>query len=398
MVRSLFQNQIRNRFYFWEYFKPLEYLKCFFVYFFSQVEPTPNNHAANMLSHEIQIRNVRKVMINAQITFGIYVLECVANTSIYVVWAFVSGTSNNVTLGLAIVWYHIILPYTFLVNTSNNKNLVTDDGWWNTIRTTLGLDRKVDTSSRQSKSSKINHVELGNESIHRKKSNESNFTDSTDIEMNAKKKDNIFIVSDAKHLQPSFSGISKPVSNRRSEDDNNRMPLPVKRQISISQLKVKSFDSDAEDQTPRNRYLWLGQTLFSLLEQYINKEEVYLHYLRQIAKLDKTKNEKETSLIEFEILHFSNIPRPKIGKIKQSKKTTLDKPYCRIENDTPKSPSKNRPIDLGIPDKVIAGHISERIEARRSLINDFKDYCNDEKSFQTFCNLVLDFEESLVRV
>ena len=41
---------------------------------YSQVEPTADNLAANMLAKSIQIRNQRKVKVNAQVTFVIYVL------------------------------------------------------------------------------------------------------------------------------------------------------------------------------------------------------------------------------------------------------------------------------------------------------------------------------------
>ena len=92
-----------------------------------------------MLSKDIQIRNMRKVKVNAQVTFVIYILESVANFSILVVWVFVSGMSSEMTVTMGVVWFHIVLPYTFLMNTSHNKNLLTDDGWWNTIRNAAGI-------------------------------------------------------------------------------------------------------------------------------------------------------------------------------------------------------------------------------------------------------------------
>ena len=114
---------------------------------FSQVEPSEHNIAANMLPKDVQHRNMRKVKINAQVTFVIYNLECVANTSIFVMWGIVHGQSNQVTLALAILWFHIILPYTFLMNTSHNKKLLTDEGWWNTIKNAFGYSRNSDTNA-----------------------------------------------------------------------------------------------------------------------------------------------------------------------------------------------------------------------------------------------------------
>ena len=96
------------------------------------MHPSNDNIAARSLSKMRQTRNVRKVKVNAQVTFVIYILETVANLSIFVVWFFVNHGNNNLTLTLSVLWFNVILPYTFLMNTSHNKNLVADDGWWNT--------------------------------------------------------------------------------------------------------------------------------------------------------------------------------------------------------------------------------------------------------------------------
>ena len=102
-----------------------------------------------------QTRNVRKVKVNAQVTFVIYILETVANLSIFIVWFFVNHGNNNLTLTLSVLWFNVILPYTFLMNTSHNKNLVSDEGWWNTIRNTLGLSENSVSSSFQNGTSNI---------------------------------------------------------------------------------------------------------------------------------------------------------------------------------------------------------------------------------------------------
>ena len=59
------------------------------------------------------------------------------------------------TMTLGIMWFHVILPYTFLMNTSHNKRLVTDEGWWNTIRNTLRLPDISDTSDQNGTSISI---------------------------------------------------------------------------------------------------------------------------------------------------------------------------------------------------------------------------------------------------
>jgi len=87
-----------------------------------------------MLSEAIQQRNIKKVKVNAQITFVTYILETVANVSIFFLWNFAYQKNNDFSLILIMLWYHIILSYTFLMNTSHNKNMLVNDSWSNTIR------------------------------------------------------------------------------------------------------------------------------------------------------------------------------------------------------------------------------------------------------------------------
>ena len=371
------------------------------IYIFSQVNPTPDNLAVKMLSHEVQNRNVRKVKINAQITFVIYVLECIANTSIYILWGFVYGTSNHVTLGLAILWFHIILPYTFLMNTSHNKNRVMNDGWWNTIKNTFGHHEKSNTTtpSFMSKKSKIHPVDMGKGSLHKSTRDNPKLKKSSAIEIDRHTKDDIFIISNNMQLQPCSSSKSKLVlDDLEINVPLNSLQTLTPQQMQLGRLKAQSSESDEENQTPkRSDYLTLGESLFSYLEHYINNEEGYLHYLHQIATLEKINEENKTDHIEFEILHFSNIRRPNKKVIKRSRKNSSNKSLDKTKNAHLYFQSKNGPIEPVNHDKIMTGHFLDRIEARRCLLSDFKDHCNDEKSFNTFCNLVLDFEESLIR-
>ena len=109
-----------------------------------------------MLSKEIQQRNIRKVRINAQITFVIYVLELVGSYAIFLLWILLTSfvpvfhEGYNVVQTLSILWYHVILPYTLLMNTSHNKDLVIDDGWETTIRNTLTLPTPLNMMTLES--------------------------------------------------------------------------------------------------------------------------------------------------------------------------------------------------------------------------------------------------------
>ena len=91
--------------------------------------------AARSLPDMIQMRNMRKVKINAQVTFAIYILETVGQLSVCVLWLIIGQEEVGTTL--AVVLYYVVIPYTFLMNTSHNKSLIIDEGWMNTIQNVL---------------------------------------------------------------------------------------------------------------------------------------------------------------------------------------------------------------------------------------------------------------------
>ena len=93
--------------------------------------------AANSLSKDVRNRNIRKVETNARVAFVIWIMEFGANTCIIIVWAFVYGKTSFGTLTVNMIWYYLILPHTFLMNTSHNKDLIVDNGWKTTIRNAL---------------------------------------------------------------------------------------------------------------------------------------------------------------------------------------------------------------------------------------------------------------------
>ena len=77
----------------------------------------------------MQVRNMKKVAVNAQVTFVVWILESIANLFVAIAWVFVYGKTSSFTLTNSMSWYYIILPYTFLMNTSYNKDRIVDGGW-----------------------------------------------------------------------------------------------------------------------------------------------------------------------------------------------------------------------------------------------------------------------------
>lgn len=107
------------------YFK----LNIIILFFCRQVTPAPTNRAANSLSKANQKRNIRSVEVNARITMMIWIMECMANFCVFLCVILVPSKLNLNNLTIKILWYYITMPYTFLMNTSYNKDRIIDEGW-----------------------------------------------------------------------------------------------------------------------------------------------------------------------------------------------------------------------------------------------------------------------------
>ena len=80
---------------------------------------------------------MRKVLVNAQVTAMISTLESLCFV-IHVAGVAIIGEKTTTTIFLIMVFYMVLflllLPYSFLMNTSHNKNRIVEHGWKNVIR------------------------------------------------------------------------------------------------------------------------------------------------------------------------------------------------------------------------------------------------------------------------
>ena len=99
------------------------------------MEPSPENLAVKCLASHMQVRNVRKVKINANVTFFIWILEWMANLTTVLLSFF--ALKFTIFPEYALIWYYVVLPYTYLMNTSHNKKRIIDDGMATVLRNAL---------------------------------------------------------------------------------------------------------------------------------------------------------------------------------------------------------------------------------------------------------------------
>ena len=111
------------------------------VYFYSVVKPSPDNFAARSLPEDIQIRNARKVELNANVTFITWLAEWLGTVTMLVTLRLVgdSPSARKCMVLFAELWFYVILPNLYLMNTAHNKDRIIDDGLLSTIKNGLVL-------------------------------------------------------------------------------------------------------------------------------------------------------------------------------------------------------------------------------------------------------------------
>ena len=90
--------------------------------------------AKTKVTGEEQCRiNTKKVWVNAQVTGTIAFLEMIL-TILYVIMIALYRSTHFANLLIVMVLYDVILPYSFLMNTSHNKKRIVEFGWKNVLK------------------------------------------------------------------------------------------------------------------------------------------------------------------------------------------------------------------------------------------------------------------------
>ena len=375
------------------------------------MQPTRDNLAVNSLPEPAQTRNIRKVKVNAQVTFIIYILETIANFSIFVIWFFINKRNSTMTMTLGIMWFHVILPYTFLMNTSHNKRLVTDEGWWNTIRNTLRLPDISDTSDQNGTSiSIIYDVKKHNNKRHSdralalrsgKSKNHSAFESqkSSDEIYSISKSIELECETENEYLSSALNVYSVPSTSKNSRMVTDQIEERIVDAFMLRQSIQRKEAYDSDEDCPKNprksQRICIGEKILKDMTKNIHNEAVYVHYLNQLSIFEDGCRKKTKFCNEFQVVHFNEVAPRKINSIKNPKKQSKVNQRHMNEkgksHSVPSSTLRDRMIHIDLVQKSL-----DIIEMRKSWLDDFEQYCCDEDTYNNFLNMLFDFEENLL--
>ena len=353
---------------------------------------------ARSLPEDIQIRDARKVEINANVTFIMWLAEWLANLTVMITWFLSPDLQLRLTRTTVVLfWYYVLLPNLYLMNTAHNKDRIIDDGLLSTIKNglnlPLGLNICFSLPSRwkicensQEQATNITDVQSA--------------TNKNNLEMSTKKLEihdtavstGVYTISkDVSALNPSenLNHIStsdvfeNPSTSKESIDGEKRCPIVPFHHKQLS-------ESDQEDENPVSQsklHLNNLESLLGIMGRNIDNENNYLFYFAQLA--DYTNRVRETKLADrnFKIVNICKPLRPydispSHRKGKSQIKTQVISTERFFHNSTVKYP--------------LIGKFSDRILLRRNFLENFHQYCIDGESYDRYITDLMDLEESFV--
>ena len=269
------------------------------------------------------------------------------------------------------------------MNTSHNKNLVADEGWWNTIRNTLGLSgASVSTATQNGTSNSVLINRINTKSIQLSKPrvvgkiSTSKLQTSSPVIENKQESGNegtrkVFQISaTTKHVPipkqtyvnpSSYSSQLPSTSKMHIDNPENRIILDTcYLHQSIDRMTVDSEDEilAAPRKSPR---LCIGEEILTNMKTNVHNEIVYVHYLNQLSIFEEDfKNQNAVSNV-FEITHTGDLIF-----------------------------TKNLILNL-------VGTSLERIEERKKIFQGLDANFREDEIYDNFLSLLFDLEESFIR-
>ena len=332
-----------------------------------KIEPSSDNAAAKSLNKVNQARNIRKMKVNANVTFVIWILEWIANIFAYICWI-LGPNFTRYFPEVVLIWYYIILPHTFLMNTSHNKDLIVDDGLKTTLINAFGIPFSL---------------HLGSSTFHVISQNQEKTTENdwitNEIKKDRKSDDNdVGFRNDGRRIYTISKNDFSPIEMKTIEINNHDIAkvTPSTSTGETASLKKRNdyvnfhqslSDSDMDEYLDvyQDRSCELATEILSYMIRNVHREEIYLHYFLQILRLnDETKFGQNKM---FDVFH--PFPDDKI-----------------TEENNVKHLLKN-----------LRGSTDDRIHLRKILLDKLKNNYENSNVFKNVLSELIDFEEGLVK-
>ena len=360
--------------------------------------------ATSTLPEAVQQHNIKKVVVNAKVTFGIWILETVALAIVTLL--FVILRLNKITTTLVMILFYVVLPYIFLVNTSDNKRVWIDNGFAKMIRNVAYMG----TNGKSIKEHDDN-IEKGVMNVMRNKRQTSDHLPTSEGESPNTSDTSFGERCQASNGQTFCSNAWQNVYTI----SNNEMDIPYQLDLHLAMSDGKCLastssgmisneteairrflihtSSRSETNTPileDKCHLQLANQILNLMNVNIKVEERYIYYLHELLRLNEEA--LNGNLNDFEVIAFDERPLAKQCVVKGCNKSESSSPISSISSDR----SKNIPPSICEDNKKYYGKLKDRIKLRQTHFSNYHWSYNNRNEYASFCNTLIKMEERLV--
>ena len=327
-------------------------------------------------------------------------LEVVTMISITILLRYYKGTNFYNLIG-AMVVYDVLLPYSFLMNTSHNKDRVVQLGWKNVFKNIIGKgNNSVECDPNISNETKSKRKPLHKEKIpHKRETGEKIFTISpSKIDRYVKKVDKSWILDVPVDDEPS---TSKGVESS-SSDISPLSPVMLIRQDIHQGENENSSDElvkiETEDES--NDQMTIEKGLISKMIIFIEDEEKYIQVFKDFVSLqDHCTAGKEISefLLEHETKYYDPpIKNQSKNRNPKHKDQSQDKNKSNSSSENVASHPEGKRNLCSEQNLSFDEQQNYRREKRQILLDKLKSYTRHDLSYGSLKEQLIDLEEGFI--
>ena len=105
------------------------------------MDPSQNEIAAQFVPDNVSNQNMKRMKVNVQVTAVTTLLEAMGCLLVLCTWTLSAKFAGYGTLIPSMLLYLVLLPYAFLMNTTQNRHRIIEEGWINVLKNIFYIDR-----------------------------------------------------------------------------------------------------------------------------------------------------------------------------------------------------------------------------------------------------------------
>ena len=365
---------------------PNHRLHLFFRHFKEEEENQKQENDVHDLNHSVNHNtndlNMKRLKVNAQVTAFSCILELVGNVT-FVIHILITGGPSFSSFVHGQILYMLVLPYAFLMNTSNNKNRIVEHGWINVLQNVCGRFEWIETD-RNAGSEPVAMIK-------RHRCKKSTKTDNSE-------KDLVSVSTILTKCQPvqnensNFLTLHTPVYNDSTPEQIGK--------IRNKQTTSKGVVISPNELRKANNNQLVVQNILYFMTENIKNEELYIKFFKKLLDFeDLHRDQRSFSQYEAQdkVINCDNAITEFNGGKDISKKPKQKSFLLKQRNDDSKAvPQHDKAITNISPSTNISQNTENRSILRMEILKQLSSLHHQDELYKTLLENLIDLEEGFL--